>query len=42
VTSDIQRGDVRVSHRGYDELAAEGLFARDALESVGQGKVVED
>lgn len=38
----IQRGEVRISDHGYDELAADGLFARDALASVSAAIVVED
>ncbi len=38
----IDRGDVKVSDHGYDELAADGLSARDALVSVRAGAIVED
>jgi len=38
----IRTGDVRVSNHGYDELAAEGLLARDAVASIGGATVVED
>ena len=34
--------DVRVSDHGYDELAADGLSARECIASVGGGTVVED
>jgi hypothetical protein len=37
----IERGEVRVSAHGYDELAADGIFARDVLESVSAGQVIE-
>ena len=38
----VQRGDVRVSDHGYDELAADGLFAGDAITSVADADVVEE
>jgi len=38
----IQRGEVRISDHGYDELAADGIFARDVLATVADGIVVED
>jgi hypothetical protein len=38
----IELGEVRISDHGYDELAADGVFARDALANVAEGIVVED
>jgi len=38
----ISLGEVRISDHGYDELAADGIFARDALANVSEGIVVED
>ena len=38
----IQLGEVRISDHGYDELAADGIFARDVLAMVAEGIVVED
>ena len=38
----IRLGEVRISDHGYDELAADGIFARDALANVSEGIVVED
>ena len=38
----ISLGEVRISDHGYDELAADGIFARDALANIGEGIVVED
>lgn len=37
-----QRGDVRISDHGYDEMAADGLHARDAIGSATDAVVVED
>lgn len=42
VISLIQLGEVRISDHGYDELAADGIFARDVLAMVAEGAVVED
>jgi len=38
----VQLGEVRISDHGYDELAADGLFVKDALASVVDAIVVED
>lgn len=38
----IQEGTVRISEHGYDELAAEDIFARDVIDGVGKAVVVED
>jgi len=38
----IQRGDVRISDHGYEEMAVDGLYARDAVDSVAAAIVVED
>lgn len=38
----IERGDVKVSDHGYDELTADALSARDAVVSVREGTVAED
>ena len=38
----IQKGDVKISDHGYDEIAADGLYVRDALASILDGIVVED
>ena len=38
----VQWEEVRISDHGYDELASESLYARDAIASVGDGVVVED
>jgi len=38
----VEKGDVRISDHGYDELANDGLFARDVVDGVATGIVVED
>lgn len=38
----IQEGSVCISEHGYDELAAEGLSAREAVAGINDGVVVED
>ena len=38
----ISQGHVRISEHGYDELAADGLLARDLVEGVKSAEVVED
>ena len=36
----IQKGDVKISDHGYDEIAADVLYVRDALASILDGIVV--
>ena len=38
----IQNADVRISAHGYDELAADGILAREVLDGVQAAIVVED
>lgn len=38
----VQRGEVRVSDHGYDEMSDEDILARDVLAGVFDGVVVED
>src|SRR3990167_7236098 len=38
----VQRGEVRVSDHGYDEMSDEDILARDVLAGVSDGVVVED
>ena len=42
IISLIERREVIISNHGYDELADDGLFVKDILASVANGKVVED
>jgi hypothetical protein len=42
VTRLVAAGSVRVSEHGYDELMADGIFSRDIVTEIGDGKVVED
>ena len=38
----ISKGHVQVSEHGYDELAADGLLARELVEGVEAAEVIED
>jgi len=38
----IQEGSVRISEHGYDELASDGLSAREVVAGINAGVVVED
>lgn len=38
----VTAGSVRVSDHGYDELTADGLLAREVLNGIREGIVVED
>lgn len=38
----IRQGSVRISEHGYDELAADGILAREAIEGVSSSILVED
>jgi hypothetical protein len=38
----ISEGHVRVSDHGYDELAADAIFAKDIIEGAGSAQVIED
>ena len=38
----VAAGNVRISDHGYDELAADGLFARELLASLASSQLVED
>jgi hypothetical protein len=38
----LRAGDIRISEHGYDELAEDGLTAREVLSSVQETVVVEE
>ena len=38
----IRDGDVLISAHGYDEMAEDGILARDAIEGVAAATVLED
>lgn len=38
----VSEGSIRISAHGYDELAADGLSARELVEGVYAAEVVED
>ena len=38
----VRQGSVRISEHGYDELAADGILAREAVEGISNAILVED
>jgi hypothetical protein len=38
----VPKGEIRISAHGYDEMAADGILASEAVEGVGAAIVVED
>ena len=38
----ILEGNIRISEHGYDEIAADGLLAREFVEGVEAAEVIED
>ena len=38
----VSQGRIRISEHGYDELAADGLLARELVEGVEAAELVED
>ncbi len=38
----IEKGEIKISNHGYDELAEDGILVKDVMASVEDGKVVED
>mgnify|MGYP003390011321 CR=1 FL=1 len=37
----VRQGSIRISEHGYDELAADGILAREAIEGVSSAVLVE-
>ena len=38
----IEKGEIKISNHGYDELVEDGILVRDVMAGVKDGKVVED
>jgi hypothetical protein len=38
----VSEGKVRISDHGYDELAADGIFATDVIAGVAGARLIED
>jgi hypothetical protein len=38
----VQRGNVRISEHGYDELAADGIAVRDIMGGIQEALVLQD
>ena len=38
----VAKGEVRISDHGYDELAADAIFARDVVAGIPAAEMVED
>jgi hypothetical protein len=38
----IERGEIRISAHGYDELAEDEIFVKDIVAGVSKGEVIED
>jgi len=38
----VDSGEVRISDHGYDELAEDGIFAREVIAGVGEAILIED
>ena len=38
----VLEGNIRISEHGYDEIAADGLLARELVEGVENAEVIED
>jgi len=42
IVSLIERGEVKISDHGYDEMAADSLYVRDVMESIPAAVVIEE
>lgn len=38
----VRDGEIRISEHGYDEMAEDGISAREVIEGIGDAAVVED
>jgi hypothetical protein len=38
----VVRGEIRISEHGYDELAQDGILAREVISGIRGGQLVED
>ncbi|GBE06006.1 MAG TPA: DUF4258 domain-containing protein [Nitrospirae bacterium] len=38
----IDKGEIRISNHGYNELAEDGLLVKDVMIGIKEGKVIED
>jgi hypothetical protein len=38
----VQKGEVKISDHGYDELAEDGIFARDVIRGLPRAELLED
>ena len=38
----IDKGEIRISNHGYNELSEDGLLVKDVMIGIKEGKVVED
>ncbi len=38
----IEKGEIKISNHGYDELAEDNILVKDIMAGVKDGKVVED
>ena len=42
IVSLVSAGEVRISAHGYDEIAADGIFASDLLDGIAAGEAIEE
>ena len=42
ITELVERGDIKISDHGYDELAEDGIFVVDVLHGIKEAIVIED